>query len=94
MWLHRTSRDVPAPWALELYQRCRQFNSLPGPGGVYDQDETLMTAMDIAAGVSALFDIDAQQLAENQARLELHTRLMQETQELIDYVNAHDDQKP
>lgn len=92
VWLHRTSNDVPAPWALELFHRCRQFNSLPGPGGAYDQDETLMMAMEMAAGVSALFDIDAVQLLSNQKRLDLHTRLMLETQQVIDYINAHDNE--
>ncbi len=49
-----------------------------------------MSAMEQAAGVSALFDVDAQKLLESKQRLELHTRLMLETQQVIDFVNAQE----
>ena len=92
VWLHRTApNDVAAPWALELHDRCRRYQVLPGPGGAYDQDELLMAAMEQAAGVSALFDAGGQALAESKRRLELHTRLQVESAAVIEYINAHDD---
>jgi len=91
--LHRTApHDVAAPWALELYERCHHYHTLPGPGGAYDQDEYLMAAMEQAAGVSALFDAGGRQLAGNQKWLELHTRLQEEAAVVIAYINAHDDE--
>lgn len=92
VWLHRTApNDVPALWALELFERCRHYNALPGPGGAYDQDEVLMAAMESAAGVSALFDAKPLTLMSNQRRLELHTRLQEQAAAVIAYINAHDD---
>lgn len=83
VWLHRTApNDVAAHWALELHERCRRYNTLPGPGGAYDQDEYLMAMMEQAAGVSALFDADGRVLT-NKRRLDLHTRLQTETAEFI-----------
>jgi hypothetical protein len=82
---------VAAPWALELYERCHTYHTLPGAGGAYDQDEYLMAAMEQAAGVSALFDIGGKKLAENRKWQELHARLQEESAAVIAYVNAHDD---
>lgn len=83
---------MAAPWALELYERCRQYQTLPGPGGAYDQDEWLMAAMEQAAGVSALFDAGGKLLTENRRWLELHTRLQEESAAVIAYINAHDNE--
>lgn len=91
VWLHRTSNDIPAPWALELFHRCRQFNVLPAAGGAYEQDEWLMAKMDEAAGVSALYDIDGKKLLTGpEPRKELHAQLTADAQELIDTINARD----
>lgn len=89
VWLHRSApNDVAAPWALELFDRCRQYQALPGPGGTYDQDEWLMAAMEQAAGVSALFDAGGKVLIGHDKRLKLHTRLQEEAAAVIAYINA------
>lgn len=49
-----------------------------------------MTAIEQAAGVSALFDANAQALIGSQIRLDLHTRLQLATAEIIDYINAQE----
>lgn len=91
VWLHRSAPDdVPTPWALELADRCRKFNVLPGPGGAYDQDESLMASMEWAAGVAALFEAEAGWLAAKQARMDLHTRLMTESAEIAEYTNRQE----
>ena len=95
VWLHRTApRDVAAPWALELAERCRRFHVLPGPGGAYDQDETLMAAIEEAMGISELFDIDGKKLlTSSEAIKALHTKLTAEAAALAELVNRreHDD---
>ena len=82
--------EFPEHWALELYQRCRQFSVLPNAGGAYDQDEYLMAMMNQAAGVSALFDLNGVSLVTNNRRLNLHTSLMQRAGAVIDYINQHE----
>ena len=95
IWLHRTApRDVPAPWALDLAERCRRYHVLPGAGGAYDQDEWLMAAMEQAIGISELFDIDGRKLITADEKLkELHAYMMAEAAALAELVNRreHDD---
>lgn len=81
---------MAAPWALELFERCRNYRVLPGAGGAYDQAEWLMAAMEQAAGVSALFDAGGKALIGHAKRLELHTRLQEQTAAVIDYINAQE----
>lgn len=95
VWLHRSApNDVDAHWALSLAERCERYKTLPGAGGAYDQDEWLMVMMEQAAGVSALFDAGGKQLVGHAKRLELHTRLQNETAAFIELVNSRDDAKP
>lgn len=95
IWLHRTApRDVPAPWALELAERCRRYHILPGAGGAYDQDEDLMAAIEQAIGISELFDIDGRKLLTADEKLkELHAQMTAEAAALAELVNQreHDD---
>lgn len=95
IWLHRTApRDVPAHWALDLAERCRRFHVLPGPGGAYDQDETLMAAIEQAIGISDLFDIDGKKLLTSSEPIKaLHTQLSTEAAAFAELVNQreHDD---
>lgn len=91
IWLHRTAPDdIDAHWALTLHDRCRRYSALPATGGAYDQDEWLMAMMEIAAGISALFDADAKTLIGKQKRLDLHTRL---TTEAADFVKLFNDRE-
>lgn len=91
IWLHRTAPDdIPAHWALELHDRCRRYNALPATGGVLDQDEWLLSMMETAAGVSALFDAKGKQLIGNQKRLDLHTDLGNRTAAFIELVNSRE----
>lgn len=97
VWLHRTAPNhFPPHWALELYQRCRQYNILPTAGGAYEQDEELMSMMEQAGGVAALFDLDGAKLAASLARMELHTSLMLRAERVIDYINEQEqlDEQP
>lgn len=97
IWLHRTApHDVPAPWALELAERCRRYHVLPGTGGAYDQDEALMAAIEQAIGVSELFEADGKKLLTNEKLLEIHTRLSTRAEAFAELVNKrehreHDD---
>lgn len=89
--MHRIApHDIAAPWALELYERCRVYHVLPAAGGAYDQDEHLMAAIEQAAGVSALFDAGGKALIGHEKRLALHTRLQTEATAVIEYINAHE----
>ena len=97
IWLHRTApHDVPAPWALELAERCRRYHVLPGAGGAYDQDETLMAAIEQAIGVSELFEADGKTLLSNEKLLEMHTRLSAKAGAFVELVNKreHDNTQP
>lgn len=49
-----------------------------------------MAAIEQAAGVSALFDANAQALINSEVRLNLHTELMLRAAEIIDYINAQE----
>jgi hypothetical protein len=91
VWLRRSSpEDVDAHWAIALYERCERYKILPSPGGAYDQDEYLIAMMEQAAGVSALFDIDAQRLISNQKWLDLHTKLMTDSAALVALINQRE----
>jgi hypothetical protein len=88
VWLYRTApNDIAEPWALTLFRRCRAYNVLPAAGGAYDQDEYVMTAMEQAAGVSALFDADGVTLLASQERLDLHEKLGLEAAAIIACIN-------
>lgn len=45
--------DAP-PWALSLAWRCQRWGALPRPGGVLDQDDIEMAAMEMALESYAL----------------------------------------
>lgn len=88
IWLHLTApRDVARPWALELFEQCRRHQALPHAGGILDQDDRLMAAMDFAAGVKGLFDAGAQVVMEY---AEYHTSLQVRAADIADYVNRQE----
>lgn len=49
-----------------------------------------MARMEQAAGVSALFDAGPQAIVASQKRMELHTRLEEQSAAVITYINAHE----
>ncbi len=88
IWLHLTApRDVARPWALELFEQCRRHQALPHAGGILDQDDGLMAALDFAAGLKALFEAGAQVVMEY---VEYHTALQAKAAAIADYVNEQE----